>query len=78
MPGTILATKARGTGLFEVSLIHQPSPAGSQSAQVPPLLRGGQRRSGVAQEGLGWAWWLWEWLDEEVLRGADGTAVAGL
>ena len=23
-------------------------------------------------------WWLWEWLDEEVLRNAGRTAVAGL
>jgi hypothetical protein len=25
-----------------------------------------------------WVWWLWDWLDEEVLRDADRTAVAGL
>ena len=28
--------------------------------------------------GAGRVWWLWEWLDEEVLRVADRTAVAGL
>jgi len=32
----------------------------------------------AAQGNLGWAWWLWEWLDEEVLRDADSSAVAGL
>jgi predicted ribosomally synthesized peptide with nif11-like leader len=26
----------------------------------------------------GRAWWLWEWLDEEVLRNADRSAAAGL
>jgi len=26
----------------------------------------------------GRAWWLWEWLDEEVLRVADSSAVAGV
>ena len=35
------------------------SPAGSQSAQAPPRLRGGRRRIG---EGAGRAGWLWEWL----------------
>jgi predicted ribosomally synthesized peptide with nif11-like leader len=28
--------------------------------------------------GAGWAWWLWEWLCEEVLRDADRKVVAGL
>jgi len=28
--------------------------------------------------GAGRSSWLWEWLDEEVLRVADRTAVAGL
>jgi hypothetical protein len=28
--------------------------------------------------GAGRAWWLWEWLDEEMLRDADRSAVAGL
>jgi hypothetical protein len=23
--------------------------------------------------GLGWAWWLWEWLCEGVLRSADSS-----
>jgi hypothetical protein len=27
---------------------------------------------------VGRSWWLWEWLDEEVLRDADSSGVPGL
>jgi hypothetical protein len=38
------------------------------------------RAKGIRKEvgGAGTLWWLWEWLDEEVLRNADRSAAAGL
>jgi hypothetical protein len=41
---------------------------------------GGNMLGGAAEVwgGAGRLWWLWEWLDEKVLRGADRTAVTGL
>jgi hypothetical protein len=38
----------------------------------------GEEVLGEVLGGAGRVWWLWEWLDEEVLRDADRTAMAGL
>jgi hypothetical protein len=74
------------------AVVYPPSQSNSSSgwrvSSRKPTNGGGNHLSGRADEGFGegWevlggagkAWWLWEWLDEEVLRDADGTAVAGL
>jgi hypothetical protein len=51
---------------------------GSWIGVVGVRRRGGRRRIGRRLGSLGRAWWLWKWLDEEVLRNADRGAVAGL
>jgi hypothetical protein len=48
-----------------------------QWRRQPPKRKGG-RRIGGRLRGAGRSWWLWKWLDEEVLRDADSSAVAGL
>ena len=38
----------------------------------------GEEALGGELRDSGWSWWLWEWLDEKVLRDADRRVVAGL